>query len=97
MSGLGGQNVRDYPSVAATHHRRELADGLREGAEVGTEERLGTVAQGVLRVAVDVDDDAVGADGDRRTREGYDEVASPARVGGVDDDRQVADRLHDGD
>ena len=78
------RSTRD-PSPDSRGQRRptaggQLADRLGEGAEVGAEQCLGAVAQRVLGVGVHVDDDAVGADGDGRPREGYDEVAAPARV-----------------
>ena len=49
----------------------------------------------LLRVRVDVDDDAVGADRDRRPGQRHDEVAAAAGVRRVDDHRQVRQVVDD--
>ena len=61
-------------------------------AQVAVDQRLRAVAQRLLRVRVDVDDDPVGADRDRRPGQRHDQVAPAAGVRRVDDDRQVRQR-----
>ena len=58
--------------------------------EAGEVERLGAVADGFFGVRVDFDDDAVGADGHARARDGGDEAALSGGVAGVEHDREDA-------
>ena len=88
LGGAGGEGL----GGAAVHERRELAHGAREGAQVGVDERLRTVAERGLGVRVHVDDDAVGTDGDGGARERHHQLAASAGVRGVDDDGQVGTR-----
>ena len=60
--------VRRSRPPSAADHRRQLAHGLGQRAQVGAEQRLRAVAERVLGVGVHVDDDAVGADA--RSRRG---------------------------
>ena len=59
------------------------------GGEALGAQRLRTVADGLLGVGMDLDDDAVGPDRGGGEAERLDEVAPPRGMARVDDDRQV--------
>ena len=63
------------------------AQVVHEVAELGERERLLRVGAGRWRVGVDLDDDAVRADGRAGHGEGPNEWPVPGAVRGVDDDR----------
>ena len=63
-----------------------------ERPQVVVDQRLRAVAQRLLGVRVDVDDDAVRADRDGRPGQRHDQVAPAAGVRRVDDHRQVRER-----
>ena len=75
--------------------RRQVLRDAGKLADVAADERLGAVAERGLRVGVDINDDPVSADRDRRPGQREHEFAAAAGVRRVHDDRQVGQPLGD--
>ncbi len=92
LAGDGGSGRERTPD-----QRGQVSGHAREFAQVGFHQRLRAVAQRRLRVRVDVDDDAVGADRDGGPRQRHDQVAAAAGMRRVHDHGQVRQPLDDRD
>src|SRR3954464_10286986 len=92
-SGMGTSSLRSWSGQALAQQLRVRGDVARVVGEVRRLERLRAVAQRDLGVLVDLDDDAVGADGSGRARQWLDQAAVARRVARVDDHRQVGVEL----
>src|SRR3990172_32752 len=75
------------------HRLRQRAHLLHQLLEVGRCEGLRAIGEGLVRVRVNLDDQAVDAGGDGGQRDGRDQVPLACGVAGVADDRQMAQPL----
>src|SRR5713101_4097324 len=68
----------------------DLAHFVGEGYEFLGEEGLHAVGEGFVRLVMDFDEQAIGADGDGRARKRQDFVAFASAVAGIDENGKVA-------
>ena len=83
-AGCGATGSRD----AAAKHRRDLPHLVHQLIELLGIERLLAVAERPVGIGMHFDDQAIGADRNRRARQRRDLVALAGAVAGIDDDRQ---------
>ena len=93
VAALIGANLAARQETARPVRAAWATDALGEPREVARVERLRPVAQRRLGVLVDLDDDAVGADGRRGAGERLDQPPVAGRVAGIDDHGQVRVQL----
>ena len=74
--------------LATPDGTRDRFKSFHHGAELVRPQGLVAVAECLVRVRMDLDQEAVGAAGDARQRQALHPVARPRGVRGVDDDRQ---------
>ena len=75
----------------------EGLDGLHESCEALEVDLLLTIAHGLGGIWVDLDEEAIGAEGDGALAEVCDEICAAAALAGVDDDWEVGLAFGDGD
>jgi hypothetical protein len=71
-----------------------LAHFVSEGDEFLGEQGLHPVGEGFIRLVMNFDEEAVGADGDGSARKRQDFVALAGTVAGIDEDREMAALFH---
>src|SRR5712691_8440229 len=81
-------------SKTPTHDRSDQAKLRHQLAELLGEQGLRSVAERMVRIVMDFDEQTVGAGGHRGARHGCDFVATSGAVGGVADYGQVGELLH---
>ncbi len=99
MLQVGTRNMQNFPLLQAVG-RAGRPVMLKRGMSATIEEWLMAaeyIAQRALRVRVNVDDDAVGANRDRGAGQRQDQVPATARMRRVHDHRQVGQPLRDRD
>ena len=88
-SGLRLAPRRSSAVALVIENIENLADLLTEGFELRRQKRLGTITQGLVRLVMDFNHQAMGSDRRRCPRQGNHLVTPPGRMAGIDDDGQM--------